>query len=151
MCVCPFFRKFSESGIDSTESTVNRTENECNFVSYLKLFVKEKFTHKAHQLQVMVVAWATFFTQHFLLLIVNSLLSGSFLSKFYSLSAPTSSRCGFVAQWLERSTRILQDPGFDSRQGCAVFFRLIRLSVLLSLSELKENRIWYFTPFGYQI
>ena len=26
-----------------------------------------------------------------------------------------------------------QDPGFDSRRGCAVFFRLIRLSVLLSL------------------
>ena len=35
-----------------------------------------------------------------------------------------------------------QDPGFDSRRGCAVFFRLIRLSVLLSLSELKEKRIW---------
>ena len=27
-------------------------------------------------------------------------------------------------------------------RGCAVFFRLIRLSVLLSLSELKEKRIW---------
>ena len=33
-----------------------------------------------------------------------------------------SSRCGFVAQWLECATRILQDPGFDSRRGCAVFF-----------------------------
>ena len=63
MCVCVSFRrKFSESGIDSTESTVNMAENECNFVSYLKLFEKEKFTHKAHQLQFMVVAWATFFT-----------------------------------------------------------------------------------------
>ena len=44
---------------------------------------------------------------------VNSLLSGSFLIKFSSLSAPTKT----------------------------VFFRLIRLSVLLSLSELKEKRI----------
>ena len=54
------------------------------------------------------------------------------------------SRCGFVAQWLERATRPddSQDPGFDSRRGCAVFLRLIRLSVLLSLSELKEKRIW---------
>ena len=35
-----------------------------------------------------------------------------------------------------------QDTGFVSRRGFAVFFRLIRLSVLLSLSELKEKRIW---------
>ena len=34
-----------------------------------------------------------------------------------------------------------QDPGFDPRRGCAVFFRLIRLFALLSLSELKEKRI----------
>ena len=34
-----------------------------------------------------------------------------------------------------------QDPGFDSRWGCAVFFCLIQLSVLLSLSELKEKRM----------
>ena len=83
------------------------------------------------------------------------------LIKFSSLSAPTkieltagsdektqlgesreftrSSRCGFVAQWLERATST-QDLGFDSRRGCAVFFRLIRLSVL-SLSVLKEKRI----------
>ena len=40
------------------------------------------------------------------------------------------------------SCEFSQDPGFDSRRGCAVFFRLIRLSVLLSLSELKEKRIW---------
>ena len=48
-----------------------------------------------------------------------------------------SSRCGFVAQWLERATsKILGSiPG-----GAALcFFRLIRLSVLLSLSELKEK------------
>ena len=32
--------------------------------------------------------------------------------------------------------------GFDSRRGGGVFFRLIRLSVLLSLSELKVQRIW---------
>ena len=35
-----------------------------------------------------------------------------------------------------------QDLGFDSRWGCAVFFRLIWVSVLLSLSVLKEKRIW---------
>ena len=37
---------------------------------------------------------------------------------------------------------IWQDPGFDFRRGCDVFFRLIRLSVLLSLSELNEKRIY---------
>ena len=46
-------------------------------------------------------------------------LVGKFLIKFSSLSAPTK---------IEELT--------------AVFFRLIRLSVLLSLSELKEKRIW---------
>ena len=48
------------------------------------------------------------------------------------------SRCGFVAQWLDRVTiefATTQDPGFDSRRGCAVFFRLIRLSVLLLVSS----------------
>ena len=34
-----------------------------------------------------------------------------------------------------------QDPGFVPRRSCAVFFRLILLSVPLSLSE-KEKRIW---------
>ena len=41
-----------------------------------------------------------------------------------------------------------KDPGFDSRRGCAVFFstkktqrNLIRLSALLSLSELKEKLV----------
>ena len=38
---------------------------------------------------------------------------------------------------------VASDPLFDSRRGCAVFFRLIRLSVFLSLSELKEKRIWF--------
>ena len=52
-----------------------------------------------------------------------------------------SSHCGFVAQWLERATRktLGSIPG-----GAALlnmFFRLIQLSVLLSLSELKEKRI----------
>ena len=40
-----------------------------------------------------------------------------------------------------RATTNSQDPGFDSRRGCAVFFRLIRLPVLIPLSELKEKRI----------
>ena len=39
-----------------------------------------------------------------------------------------------------------QDPGFDPRRGCTLFFRLIRLSVLLSMSELNEKRIWSFFP-----
>ena len=35
------------------------------------------------------------------------------------------------------------NPGFcEFPAGCTVCFRLIRLSVLLSLSELKEKRIW---------
>ena len=51
--------------------------------------------------------------------VVNSLLSASFLINS-SLSAPT-----------------------NSRRGYAVFFRLIRLPVFLSLSELKEkNWLW---------
>ena len=48
--------------------------------------------------------------------------------KFSSLSAPTK---------IEELT-----AGSDEKtRGCAVFFRLIRLSVLLSLSVLKEKRI----------
>ena len=45
-----------------------------------------------------------------------------------------------------------KDRRTDSRirRGCAVFFRLIRgrLSVLLSLSELKEKRTWLPLSFG---
>ena len=49
--------------------------------------------------------------------------------------------------WLQSSVvracdKNSQDPRFDSRRGCAVFFPLIRLSILLSLSEMKEKRIW---------
>ena len=91
-----------------------------------------------------------------LLNIVNSLLSGSFLINS-SLSAPTkieeltagsdekntaqphSSRCGFVAQWLERATRFRKILGSIPGGAELCFFRLIRLSVLLSLSELKEK------------
>ena len=49
--------------------------------------------------------------------------------KFSSLSAPTK---------IEELT-----AGSDEKtqRSCAVFFRLIRLSVLLSLSVLKEKRI----------
>ena len=78
--------------------------------------------------------------------------------KFSSLSAPTkieelaagsdektqrspAGNCGFVAQWLERATRIRKTLGSIPGGGCAVFFRLIRLPVLLSLSVLKEKRI----------
>ena len=85
---------------------------------------------------------------------VNSLLSGSFLIKFSSLSAPTKieeltagsdektqrSPAGNRTQGLANSSR-KQDPGFVSRRGCAMFLRLIRRSFLLSLSELKEKRI----------
>ena len=54
-----------------------------------------------------------------------------------------SSRCGFVAQWLERATRIRKTLGsIPSGAALFCFFHLIRLSVLLSLSELKEKRIW---------
>ena len=42
------------------------------------------------------------------------------------------------------SGKSVQDPGFDPRRGCAVFFRLIRRSVLLSLSELKGKIIFFF-------
>ena len=57
--------------------------------------------------------------------------------KFSSLSAPTKIE-ELTAGSDEKTQRSL---GFDSRRGCAVFFRLIRLSVLLSLSVLKEKRI----------
>ena len=60
--------------------------------------------------------------------IKSSLLSGSFLIKFSSLS-PTKIE-ELTAGW-----------------GCAVFFRLIHLSVLLSLSD-KEKKIWSNYPFG---
>ena len=55
-----------------------------------------------------------------------------------------SSRCGFVAQWLERATRIRKTLG--SIPGVAAlffffFFFFNRLLVLLSLSELREKRI----------
>ena len=53
------------------------------------------------------------------LTIVNSLLSGSFLIKFSSLQAPTK---------IEELTALC-------------FFRLIPLTVLLSLPEPKEKRI----------
>ena len=121
-------------------------------------------------------------SQFILFKFVNSLLSGSFLIKFSSLSAPTNyawtdlNPASFVGRcvledkgnpgqlvvekeltawwksrihtqfplWLRSSVVRAcnynsQDPGFDSRRGCTVFFRLIWLSVLLSLSELKEN------------
>ena len=68
--------------------------------------------------------------------------------KFSSLSAPTKIE-ELTAGSDEKTQRSpagnrtqQQDLGFDSRRGCAVFFRLIRLSVLLSLSVLKEKRIW---------
>ena len=51
-----------------------------------------------------------------------------------------SSRCGFVAQWLERATRIRKILGSIPGGAALCFFRLIRLSVLLSLSELKEKK-----------
>ena len=50
-----------------------------------------------------------------------------------------SSRCGFVAQWLERATRFRKILGSIPGGAALCFFRLIRLSVLLSLSELKEK------------
>ena len=51
-----------------------------------------------------------------------------------------SSRCGFVAQWLERATRIRKTLGSIPGGAALCFsFRLIRLSVLLSLSELKKR------------
>ena len=52
-----------------------------------------------------------------------------------------SSRCGFVAQWLERATGIRKILRSIPCGAALCFFRLIRLSVLLSLSELKEKRI----------
>ena len=51
-----------------------------------------------------------------------------------------SACCDFVAQWLERSTKSSEDPG-SNPVLCKVFFCLVQLSVLLSLSEEKE-RIW---------
>ena len=47
------------------------------------------------------------------------------------------------AQWLERATRIRKILGSIPGGAALCFFRLIRLSVLLSLSELKEKSlIW---------
>ena len=73
---------------------------------------------------------------------VNSLLSGSFLINS-SLSAPTKIEEQTAGSDEKHSAAPpgidSQGPGFDSRRGCAVYFCLIRLSVLLSLSELKEK------------
>ena len=83
--------------------------------------------------------------------------------KFSSLSAPTKieeltagsgektqrspagagSRCGFVAQWLERATRIRKILGSIPGGAALCFFVWSELSVFLSLSELKEKRIWW--------
>ena len=64
-------------------------------------------------------------------------MSGSFLIKFSALSAPTK-----IEELTARSDEKTH-PGFDSRWGYAVFFRLIRLPVLLSLlpAEREENLI----------
>ena len=50
-------------------------------------------------------------------------------------------QCLFVAQWLERATRIRKTLGSIPGGAALCFFYLIRMSVLLSLSELKERRI----------
>ena len=73
-------------------------------------------------------------------LFVNSLLSRSFLIKFSSLSAPTK---------IEELTAGSDKKTAQLRWGCAVlfFFRPIWLSALLSLSELKEKRMWHFFGF----
>ena len=64
-------------------------------------------------------------------------LVGKFLIKFSSLSAPTKIE-ELTAGSYEKTQR---SPAGNRTQDLAVF-RLIRLSVLLSLSELKEKRIW---------
>ena len=47
----------------------------------------------------------------------------------------------FVAQWLERATGDWKAVRFDPWRGCAVFFRLVELSVLLPLSEKREENL----------
>ena len=98
-----------------------------------------------------------------LLNIVNSLLSGSFLIKFSSLSARTKteeltagsdekaqrSPAGDRTRGLANFSRTLWplsfDRGFDPRWGCAVFFRLIRLSSIFVGAEREENLILNLT------
>ena len=66
------------------------------------------------------------------------------LIKLFSFSSDKDRRtdsCGFVAQWLERVTRIRKILGSIPGGAALCFFRLIRLSVLLSLSELKEKSL----------
>ena len=54
----------------------------------------------------------------------------------------THSSCrGFVLLWLERATRVRKPLGSIPCGAALFFFRLIRQSVLLSLSEPKEERI----------
>ena len=84
-------------------------------------------------------------------LVMSMTLWGAFRSKrkkssnqiFSSLSAPGKDRR--TGSRIRRKKHSAAPPGielFNPRRGCAVFFfRLIRLSVLLSLSELK--RIWF--------
>ena len=96
--------------------------------------------------------------------IVNSLLSGLFLIKFSSLSAPTrieeltagsdekhsaaesrkftrSSRCGFVAQWLERATRIRKTLG-SIPGGAALCFFVWSGCQFFYLCRSWKRRVW---------
>ena len=63
-------------------------------------------------------------------------LVGIIPNQLFSFSSDKDRR---TAQWLERATRIRKILGSIPGGAALCFFRLIRLSVLLSLSELKEK------------